>query len=264
MIEATELCLSYGREHIIRQVSCAIPSRAVTVITGPNGCGKSTLLKGMARQLPIAEGAITLADRPIAAFDKKDFARSLAFLPQKNRSPDGVTVRQLVALGRYPYQSLFQRESAEDRAKTQYALEVCHVAHLADRQVTELSGGQQQKAWLAMIVAQDTGVLLLDEPTSALDLGHQMDVAELIRRFAAAGKTIVVVLHDWYLAALIADHLIVLNDGKLLTSGTPQQVVTRELIHQLYGIDCEVIADPGNGVPIVLKRLKEPSPSPSP
>lgn len=257
MIKASELCLSYGRDYVLRGVSCTIPERAVTVITGPNGCGKSTLLKGMARQLPIAKGAITLADKPLGDFEKKDFARTLAFLPQKNRSPDGVTVRQLVALGRYPYQSLFQRESAEDRAKTQYALDICHVAELVDRPVAELSGGQQQKAWLAMIVAQDTGVLLLDEPTSALDLGHQMAVAELIRSFAAAGKTIVVVLHDWYLAALVADHLIVLNEGKLLTSGTPQQVVTSELIRTLYGIDSTVIEDPDNGVPIVLKRLNQ-------
>lgn len=256
MIKATDVCLGYGDQQIIHSVSCRIPSRAVTVIVGPNGCGKSTLLKGIARQLPLRSGTVTCQDQSIAAYDKRSFARTLAFLPQKNRSPEGVTVRQLVGLGRYPYQSLFQRTSQEDIDKTAYAMDVCHVTHLAERPVAQLSGGQQQKAWLAMIVAQDTGVLLLDEPTSALDLGHQMDVANLIKGFALAGKTIVVVLHDWYLASLIADHLLVLHEGKLLTSGAPREVITSELIATLYGIPSRIMADPDNGVPIVLRRIK--------
>lgn len=255
MITIANVSLAYGKSTIIKNVSCTIPPKAVTVIVGPNGCGKSTLLKGMARQLNLQKGQISLAGKDIAQYAAKAFARQLAFLPQSNRCPDGVTVRQLVALGRYPYQSLFQQNSPEDVRIVEEALAGCHVTELANSPIAQLSGGQQQKAWLAMIVAQTTDVLLLDEPTSALDLGHQMDVANLIRAFAAGGKTIVVVLHDWYLASLIADHILVLKDGQLRTSGAPADVVTSELIEELYGIPSRVIEDPDNKVPIVLRRL---------
>lgn len=255
MIQATHLRLDYGAESIIHDLCCTIPAKAVTVIMGPNGCGKSTLLKGFARQLPLREGEVRLGDKAIEDFGSKAWARQLAYLPQTNRCPSGITVGQLAALGRFPYQSLLKRPSAEDAAITAAALSQCHVTDIAEQQVATLSGGQQQKAWLAMIVAQDTEVMLLDEPTSALDLGHQRDVAHIIRSFAEQGKTIVAVLHDWYLAAAIADHLLVLKDGQLVTSGTPQDVITADLIQTLYGMPCRIINDPDSGTPIVLRSF---------
>lgn len=255
MIHAAHVRLDYGAESIIHDLCCTIPAEAVTVIMGPNGCGKSTLLKGLARQLPLRQGEVRLGGKSIEGFGSKAWARQLAYLPQTNRCPAGITVGQLAALGRFPYQSLLKRPSAEDAAITADALSQCHVTDMADQQVATLSGGQQQKAWLAMVVAQDTEVMLLDEPTSALDLGHQRDVAHIIRSFAKKGKTIVAVLHDWYLAAAIADHLLVLKDGRLITSGTPQEVITAELIQTLYGMPCRIINDPDNGTPIVLRSF---------
>ncbi|WP_308259406.1 ABC transporter ATP-binding protein [Pseudonocardia sp. H11422] len=245
------LGLGYGRTVVLEDLHLEFPRGRVTAIVGPNGCGKSTLLAGLARVLAPQRGHVLLHGRAVHALPTREVARHLGLLPQTAAAPDGLTVRDLVRYGRAPHQGLLRQWSAADAAAVAAALDAADLVALADRPLETLSGGQRQRAWIAMAVAQDTGVLLLDEPTSALDLGHQLEVHEMLRGLAARGRTVVMVLHDLSAACRHADHLVAMCDGAVVARGEPADVVTADLVAELYGVECVVLTDPTHGCPVV-------------
>ncbi|NIC07060.1 ABC transporter ATP-binding protein [Billgrantia bachuensis] len=242
-----DLTLRYGRTAVIDRLEFSLPVGRVTAIVGPNGCGKSTLLAGLSRLHVPSQGAVLLDGKDIQQLPARELARRLALLPQEATAPEGLTVAELVRFGRQPHQGWLRQWSAEDQHVVREALAAADLTGLAERPLDTLSGGQRQRAWVAMTIAQQTPLLLLDEPTSALDLGHQIEVFELVRRLAADGRTVVMVLHDLASACRYADHLLALHNGQLVAAGPPGEVVTTDLVRHLYGIDCTLITDPATG-----------------
>ncbi|MFT3877042.1 MAG: ABC transporter ATP-binding protein [Propioniciclava sp.] len=248
-----ELRVGYGRDgEILHGVDVLIPEGELTVIVGPNACGKSTLLKTLARMLAPRSGSVLLDGQPIQSYPPKAAARTLGLLPQGPTAPDGITVSDLVARGRYPHQTLLRQWSPADEQAVVDALIDANVDDLAARNVDELSGGQRQRVWIAMALAQQTPILLLDEPTTYLDISHQVEVLGLTRRLQRAGRTVVLVLHELHLAFRYATNLIVMHEGQIVAHGRPEDVVTAELIERVYDLPCRVIPDPVTGRPLVL------------
>ncbi len=245
------LSMGYGESMVIDGLDLELPSGKVTAIVGPNGCGKSTLLSGLARLHKPSGGAVLLNGKAITEMPTREVAKQLALLPQEAVAPDGLTVAELIRFGRQPHQRLLQQWSEHDQAIVDAALHAANLEDLADRPLQFMSGGQRQRAWIAMAIAQDTPLLLLDEPTSALDLGHQIEVFELIRQLAAVGKTVVMVVHDLSSACRYADHLVAMESGRVIAQGSPNQVVTPELVESLYGVRCTLLRDPLHGTPII-------------
>jgi len=224
----------------------------MTALVGPNGCGKSTLLRGLSRLLKPAHGSVYLDGHDIHAMKSKDLARQLGILPQAPVAPEGLTVHELVAQGRYPHQNWFQQWSAHDERIVAEALEMTNLALFTDRPVDTLSGGQRQRAWIAMALAQQTNILLLDEPTTYLDLAHQIDVLDLLAELNENGRTIVMVLHDLNQAARYAERIVALRGGQIVAQGRPDQVIIPENILQVFGLEAEVIVDPVTGSPLCV------------
>jgi iron complex transport system ATP-binding protein len=250
-LEARNLSMGYAQTRIIEDLDLLIPSGHVSAIVGPNGCGKSTLLAGLARLHKPISGSVLLDGKAIGSLPSREVARRLALLPQDASAPDGLTVSELIRFGRQPHQSLLRQWSEEDQAIVDAALIAADLVELANRPLESMSGGQRQRAWIAMAIAQATPLLLLDEPTSALDLGHQIEVFELIRQLAAAGKTIVMVVHDLSSACRYADHLIAMHQGRIVASGRPDDIVTSALVERLYGVCCTLLRDPMSGTPVI-------------
>lgn len=244
--------IGYDKTVISEDISVEIPHNSFTAIIGPNGCGKSTLLRALARVLVPVKGRVMLDDQNISKYKPKVVARELGLLPQTSLAPEGIRVVDLVARGRAPYQSLIQqwRKSDEEAVKT--ALEATRLTALGSRFIAELSGGQRQRVWIAMLLAQQTPIMLLDEPTTFLDIAHQYELMELLRDFHEDGKTVVTVLHDLNQAARYADHLIVMLRGKVITTGMPQDVLTKELVKEVFGLDAMICPDPATGTPNVV------------
>ncbi|WP_216642743.1 ABC transporter ATP-binding protein [Hydrocarboniclastica marina] len=249
---AQKLTMAHGRRPVIDDLDLALPDGKVTAIVGPNGCGKSTLLNGLSRIHRQRAGAVLLDGHEIHSRPSREVARKLAMLPQETSAPEGMTVLDLIRFGRQPHQDWLRQWSREDQAAVQQALAAADVTELAERALDTLSGGQRQRAWIAMSIAQQTPLLLLDEPTSSLDLGHQVEVFELIRNLASAGKTIAMVVHDLVSACRYADHLVAMKDGAIVAQGEPGVVVTPKLIRLLYDIDCELMPDPITGAPLLF------------
>jgi iron complex transport system ATP-binding protein len=250
-LHAERLTLAYGQTTIVESLSLRIPTGRVTAIIGPNGCGKSTLLAALSRVHKPAAGAVLLNGKVIGSLPSREVARQLALLPQDASAPDGLTVAELIRFGRQPHQSLLRQWSAEDQAVIEEALRVADLQALAGRPLESMSGGQRQRAWIAMAVAQQTPLLLLDEPTSALDLGHQIEVFELIRELAAAGKTVVMVVHELSNACRYADYLVAMKEGAIVAEGVPSEIVTPALVEHLYAVRCTLIQDPLTGTPLI-------------
>ncbi|MGW4215971.1 ABC transporter ATP-binding protein [Streptomyces bacillaris] len=252
-LEARDVRLGYGEREIVRDLSVTVPPGRITVIVGPNACGKSTLLRSMARLLAPSAGAVLLNGRSIQEVPTKEVAAVLGILPQSPTAPEGITVSDLVGRGRYPHQGWFRRWSAEDDEAVAQALLSTDVLELADRPVDELSGGQRQRVWIAMALAQRTDILLLDEPTTYLDASHQLDVLDLLTDLnRERGVTMVAVLHDLNLACRYADHMIAMKDGRILAEGAPVDIVTEELVGEVFGMRCSVIEDPASATPMVV------------
>lgn len=252
-IHARSLTLAYENATIITDLSVSIPASEVTALVGPNGCGKSTLLRGISRLLKPRIGTVTLSAQDIWKLPTKELAKRLGILPQGPVAPEGLTVHELVAQGRYPHQSWFQQWSLEDERITADALEITGIVEFADRPVDTLSGGQRQRAWIAMTLAQDSDVILLDEPTTFLDLAYQIDVLDLLHSLnRERGKTIVMVLHDLNQACRYADHLIAVKAGEIVAEGKPESIVDAELVRQVFGLDCHIMPDPITGTPLVI------------
>ncbi|MFT4008871.1 MAG: ABC transporter ATP-binding protein [Nocardioidaceae bacterium] len=257
-LQARGVRVEYGSRVVVPDLDLVVPDGQMTVIVGPNACGKSTLLKTLARMLRPAAGAVLLDDRDVHDYRGRAFARVLGLLPQSPTAPDGLTVADLVAKGRYPHQTLLRQWSRADEQAVREALAAANVTDLAERPVDELSGGQRQRVWLAMVLAQETPLLLLDEPTTYLDLPHQLEVLELARRMVQGGRTVVTVLHDLNLAFRYADQLVVMSAGQVVATGAPADVVTAALIEQVYRLPCRIITDPVSGTPLVLPLLGTP------
>ncbi|MGE3621733.1 MAG: ABC transporter ATP-binding protein [Acidimicrobiia bacterium] len=252
-LEARELSVGYGsRPTVVHDVEVVVPDGQLTVIVGPNACGKSTLLKALARMLPARTGRVVLDGRPIGSYPSKAVARRLGLLPQAPTAPDGITVADLVARGRYPHQRLLRQWTPEDEIAVIEALLAANVADLAHRNVDELSGGQRQRVWVAMALAQQTPLLLLDEPTTYLDVAHQIEVLNLARRLQRSGRTVVAVLHDLHLAFRYATNLVVMHEGRIVAHGAPGEIVTPELIETVFDLPCRVIPDPVTRTPLVI------------
>ncbi|MEV0763598.1 ABC transporter ATP-binding protein [Nocardia sp. NPDC050435] len=248
------LALAYGNTAIVSDATVDFPTGQLTVIVGRNGCGKSTLLRGLARLIPPSAGAVLLDGTDIATRPARVVARRLGMLPQQPVAPDGVTVGELVGRGRHPHQRWFQQWSAADEAAVRTALTLTDTLDLVDRTVDQLSGGQKQRVWLAMAIAQEPEVMLLDEPTTFLDLAHQLDILDVLRNLLP--RTIIAVLHDLNLAARYADHLVAMKDGRVLTQGTPAEIVRPDLVADVFGVECAVIEDPMTGTPLVVPAAR--------
>lgn len=251
---ARDLQVGYGTDDLVLvDLDLQVPSRRVTAIVGANGSGKSTLLRTMARLHRPRSGAVLLDGRDVAALPTRDLARRLGLLPQSPITPDGITVRDLVARGRTPYTSVWRQWSPADECAVTAALAATRLTDLADRPVDALSGGQRQRVWIAMVVAQQTPLLLLDEPTTFLDLAHQLDVLELLGRLnREQGRTVVMVLHDLAQACRFADHLVALRDGAVVAAGPPAAVVDPGMVRRVFGVDCRILVDPVGGGPVVV------------
>ncbi|MGV8858128.1 ABC transporter ATP-binding protein [Rhodoglobus sp.] len=247
------MTLNYGGRDIVSNVSLAIPDGMVTVIVGANACGKSTLLRGLSRLLRPASGRVLLDGRDIHSVPSKEVARVVGILPQSPIAPEGITVRDLVARGRYPHQGWFQQWSAADEVAVEQALTATDTAQLASRRIEELSGGQRQRVWIAMALSQDPDILLLDEPTTFLDVRHQLDALDVLAGLnRERGTTIVMVLHELNLAARYADHMVLMGEGQILAEGSPDEVVTAERMRQAFGLEAQIIADPVSHSPMVI------------
>ncbi|MGL6345126.1 MAG: ABC transporter ATP-binding protein [Waterburya sp.] len=252
-LETKQLTLAYEGAPVVRNLDLGIPAGKITVLVGANGCGKSTLLRGLARLLKPKSGMVYLDGKDIVQLKSKTVAQKLGMLTQSPIAPEGLTVRDLVAMGRYPYQNWLQQWSKEDELKLAEALEITAMSQLGDRALDKLSGGQRQRAWIAMILAQDTDILLLDEPTTFLDLSHQVELLDLLQELhESRGKTIVMVLHDLNLACRYADYLVAVQQGKVYAMGTPKQVMTESMVQEVFNLECRIVPDPVADTPMCI------------
>lgn len=246
-----DVSFAVGDRRLLGPVSLELERSRVYGLIGHNGSGKTTLIKLLARQQAVTSGAITFAERPLERWGSRELARALAYLPQTTPAATGLTVRELAALGRYPWHGALGRFGAEDRQHVEEALKLTDMEGFADRLVDELSGGERQRAWLAMLVAQNAGVMLLDEPISALDIAHQVEVLGLVQELSRKRDLcVIIVLHDPNMAARYCDELIALKDGRLLTRGTPAEMMKSDVLKGIFGVDMGVFPHPVTGQPI--------------
>lgn len=258
-LEARSLTFGYRDRTVGFDIDLLVPQGSFTVIVGPNACGKSTLLRTLSRLLKPSEGEVLLDGRRIATIPSRQIARSLGLLPQTSIAPDGITVADLVARGRYPYQSAFTQWSREDEVAVAAAMNATQTTGLSGRLVDELSGGQRQRVWVAMVLAQETGTLLLDEPTTFLDIAHQIDLLELFRDLNLNhGRTIVAVLHDLNHAARYASNIVAMSEGRIVANGTPAEVLTETIVEEVFDLPCRIIEDPVTRAPLVLPLGRRP------
>jgi iron complex transport system ATP-binding protein len=263
VLETRGLIVSFGEAKVLKGLDLTIPGGRITALIGGNGSGKTTLLRVLARLLKPTQGVTLLDGKEITHRSSKEIARQLGILPQGPVAPEGMTIRELVSQGRYPYQSWYQQWSHEDEQMVERALAITHLQDIAEQPLETLSGGQRQRAWIAMTLAQNTAMLLLDEPTTYLDLAHQVEVLDLVHQLnVCEGRTIVMVLHDLNQACRYAHHIIVLYKGQIVATGEPSKVITEELIRTAFGVECRIIADPVTGTPLCLPLMQHPQPAP--
>ena len=257
-LAADDLVLSYGATPIVDHVSLHIPEGKVSAFLGPNGSGKSTIFRALARLLRPRHGTVVIDGAAIGSMTTKQVARKLAILPQQPVTPESITVEDLVWYGRHPHRKPLVASGAADREAVEWAIRATQLEGLRAHPVDALSGGQRQRAWIALALAQDTSILLLDEPTTFLDLSHQLEVLELCAELnREQGKTVVMVLHDVNLAAEYCDHLFVIKNGQVFTQGSPEEVLTCELIRDVFDVDTQVIPHPVSGRPLCIPSAKK-------
>lgn len=251
-LSAENLTLAYDNTLIINGLHLTIPTGKITALVGPNGCGKSTLLRGLARLLSPKRGHVYLDGKAIHTMPTKELAKQIGILPQSPVAPEGLTVRELVAQGRYPHQSWFQQWSKQDEEITLEAMAITNIVHFADRPLDTLSGGQRQRAWIAMALAQETDILLLDEPTTFLDLAYQIEVLDLLHELNETGRTIIMVLHELNQACRYAHNLIAMREGQICVQGDPHQVLTAAMVAEVFRINAHIVPDPVTGTPMCI------------
>ena len=255
LLKANNVTSGYDKRIIVNGVDIIIPKSKISVIIGANACGKSTLLKTLSRLIQPMSGEVLLDGKKITEMPPKELAKVLGLLPQSPIVPEGITVADLVGRGRFPYQSFFKGLGKKDYDAVEEALEIMGITELANRSVDELSGGQRQRVWIAMALAQQTDILLLDEPTTFLDIAYQVEILDLLTDLnRRLGTTIVMVLHDINLSARYADHIFAVQKGNLIAQGAPSDIITEELIKQVFDLECTVISDPVSGTPFIVPR----------
>ena len=265
-LQARDLQLGYGDNVVVHELDLDVLDGTVTAVIGPNGCGKSTLLRALGRLLPARQGHVLLDGKRIDRTPTREVAKVLGVLPQSPIAPEGLTVADLVARGRHPHQTWYRQWSTDDESAVAEALAWTGMTEFATRTLDQLSGGQRQRAWISMALAQGTDVLLLDEPTTYLDLAHQVDVLDLVERLnREMGRTVVMVLHDLNLAARYAGRLVAMRAGRIVASGAPADVLTEDLLSDVFGLDARVVPDPVAGTPMVVpvgrrSRVDDPAP----
>ncbi|GGB08239.1 ABC transporter ATP-binding protein [Macrococcus hajekii] len=252
-LSGEKITIGYGERDIVKELSVTIPDGRITSIIGPNGCGKSTLLKALARIIPVKEGQVVLDGRNIHQQSTKEIARKIAILPQSPEVADGLSAGELVSYGRFPYQKGFGRLTKEDKEVIDWALSVTGTYEFKERAVNDLSGGQRQRVWIAMALAQKTDIIFLDEPTTYLDISHQLEILDLVQTLnREQGTTIIMVLHDINQAVRFSDHLIAMKKGKIVTQGRTNDVLTTEVLAEVFNIDAELSTDPRTGKPLLV------------
>jgi len=256
-LRAEGLRSGYAGRVVLDGVDLEVLDGELTVVLGPNACGKSTLLRTLARMIRPDAGAVVLDGTDIHTMPSREVARRLGLLPQSPRAPDGMVVRDLVGRGRFPHQGLLRQWSPDDEEAVARALRRAGVEELADRSVDALSGGQRQRVWIAMVLAQETDLVLMDEPTTYLDVVHQIEVLELARSLRDEGRTVVLVLHDLNLALRYATHVVFVRDGAVVRSGHPAEVVDPALLAAVYGLDALVVECPATGRPLVVPNATQ-------
>lgn len=252
MLQAEHITVGYDGNTILSELSVRLPKGKITALIGPNGCGKSTLLKALSRILTPSSGRVSLTGETVHGMPEKAVAQKISLLPQTLVNPEGITVQQLVEYGRTPYLSHWGRLSEEDHIQVAMAMEETGVVELAQRPLEALSGGQRQRVWIAMILAQNTDIVMLDEPTTYLDLSHQVELMNMMRAMNDKGKTVVVVLHDLNQACRYCDHLVVLKEGAIVTEGDPATVFNSALLNDVFNLKATVISDPVAGTPMCI------------
>jgi iron complex transport system ATP-binding protein len=252
-LRTQDVTLAYDDAVIVDGLSVEVPEGEITSVVGPNGCGKSTLLRSLARLMKPKGGAVYLDGDAIAKLPTREVAKRLGILPQSPTAPEGLTVRELAAQGRYPHQSWLRQWSKEDERAVEKALETTGVLELADRPLDTLSGGQRQRAWISMALAQETGTLLLDEPTTFLDMAHQLEVLQLLNRLnREEGRTILMVLHDLNNAARYSHNIIAISGGSVFAAGPPEDVMTPGLLREVFHVEADIVTDPRSGLPLCI------------
>jgi iron complex transport system ATP-binding protein len=250
---ASGLSAGYNGIPVFHDFDIEIKSGKILSLIGANGSGKSTVLKTMTRLLNPLQGSVCLEGKSIHAMPTKLAAQKLALLPQGVQVPQGITVRDLAEYGRFPYRSTLSGLSAKDKEIVEWALRSTDMEELAEREMDQLSGGQRQRGWIAMALAQKTGVLFLDEPTTYLDISHQLEILQLLRRLnRESGVTVVMILHDINYAVMFSDYIVAIKEGRKKYSGTPDEVVTPQMLHDIFNVDAAVIRHPALDVPVCL------------
>ncbi|MGP3924916.1 ABC transporter ATP-binding protein [Streptomyces sp. 8N616] len=264
-LTARDLTLAYEERTVVEDLDLEVPHGRVSVIVGPNACGKSTLLRALGRLLRPRRGSVLLDGTELGRIPTRTIAQSIGLLPQTPVAPEAITVADLVSRGRQPHQRWWQQWSEEDERAVTDAMDRTDVTALAERPVDELSGGQRQRVWIAMALAQETDLLLLDEPTTYLDISHQVEVLDLVRQLnRERGRTVVAVLHDLNQAARYADHLVAMKAGRIVAQGCPSQIVTVDLVRDVFGLESVVVPDPVTGSPLVVPGSPWQADAPAP
>ncbi|MBO0461302.1 MULTISPECIES: ABC transporter ATP-binding protein [unclassified Enterococcus] len=252
-LNAIEITTGYPNKTIIENLSVAIPEGKITSLIGPNGSGKSTLLKSFTRILPVKNGKILVNDRELTTYHSKELARKLALLAQTSEYPLGMTVEEVVSYGRYPYQKLFSGMDDQDLQAIEWALTATNLIALKDRDIASLSGGQAQRVWIAMALAQEADILILDEPTTFLDPAHQLEILDLLTEINRMKKTTILMsIHDINHASRFSDYLVAMKEGRLVVDGTPEEVITKEWMREIFEIDAQIVQLPETNKPVFL------------
>lgn len=241
IINGNNIEIAYEKNIIIKGIDIEIKKGEILTILGTNGCGKSTLLKAISKVIPYREGDIFLEGEIIYNIKSKEFAKKLAFVSQNNEIPEDITVKDFIKYGRTPHKKWYEILNQEDEKIVEWAMEICKIKKFENRKVMSLSGGERQKVWIAMVLAQKTSVLLLDEPTTYLDICHQFEIMELVKELnKKLGITIIMVLHDLNQASQYSDRVLILKDGKKYAEGITKDVLTTELVREVYRVESEI------------------------
>lgn len=256
-LKASSLQIGYGDHVVVEDMDVEIQRGKITTIIGPNGSGKSTVLKAITRLIRYQKGSVMLGGQDILEMKPKELAKSIGVLPQIHTAPSDFRVKELVGYGRMPHQKMLAGKSAEDEQIIQWAMEVTGTWQFRDKSIYEISGGESQRVWIATVLAQKPEILFLDEPTTYLDISHQLETMQLVRKLnRETGIGVVMVLHDLPQALEVSDHIIVIKNGKKYSEGTPEAVITAQMMQDVYNVDCEIVHLPGRSKPLIaFKQL---------
>lgn len=254
-LKASGLQIGYGEHVVVEDMDVDIQRDKITTIIGPNGSGKSTVLKAVTRLIRYQKGSVALNGRDILALKPKELARTIGVLPQVHTAPSDFRVRELVGYGRMPHQKPLMGKSPEDERIVRWAMEVTGVWKFRDKSIYEISGGESQRVWIATVLAQKPEMLFLDEPTTYLDISHQLETMQLVKKLnRETGIGIVMVLHDLSQALEISDYIIVIKDGRKYAEGKPEEVITVQMMRDVYQVDCDIVRLPGRDRPLIVYR----------